>query len=59
MKKPEYWTMFYYGGNLTICSKHYTLPSAERASCKCESVSGAKHVIARIEWCPRKGKKNV
>ena len=57
MKKEEYWTMFYYGGNLTICSKHRGFTAAERASCKCEAKGGAKHIIARIEWCRRIPKK--
>ena len=57
MKKEEYWTMFYYGGNLTICSKHRKFMAAERASCKCEAKGGAKHIIARIEWCRRIPKK--
>jgi len=58
MAKQEYWTTFYYGGNLTFCSKHRSFEAAERAACKCESQSGAKHRIARIEWCPRSTKAN-
>lgn len=54
----EYWTMFYYGGNLTFCSKHRSLEAAECAARKCESQSGAKHHIASIEWCLRSAKSN-
>lgn len=28
--KDEFWTLFYYRGFETICSKHSTLPAAER-----------------------------
>ena len=45
-----YWTMFLYGGNWTICSKHYTYDAAKAACDKCEKVGGAKHRILKVKW---------
>lgn len=46
--KTEFWTMFYYGSSLTICSKHKNYYSAEKAAIKCEKKGGAKHIIAQV-----------
>lgn len=55
MKKPklewiagEYWTVFPYGGNLTLCSRHRSLPAAERAARKCEKAGGFRHRILHV-----------
>ena len=47
--KAEYWTMFYYGGNPTICEKHRSLRAAQRSARACEKVGGALHWIVRAE----------
>lgn len=46
--KDEFWTLFYYGSAETICSKHRTLPAAERLAKACERRGGAKHRIVRV-----------
>lgn len=49
----EYWTMFYYGGELAICSKHKSLLAAERAMRECEKRGGAKHRLLHVQECGR------
>lgn len=53
-KKPVYWTLFRYGGNLTICSKHRTRKAAEREAGRCEASGGARHEIAEVRFLTRK-----
>ena len=47
--KAEYWTMFNYGGNPTICEKHRSLRAAHRSARACEKVGGTPHWIVRVE----------
>ena len=44
----EFWTLFHYGSTETICSKHKTLPKAEKAVRVCERRGGAKHRIVQV-----------
>jgi len=43
-----YWTLFYYGGSESICSKHRSLPAAQKAVKACEKRGGAKHRIVKV-----------
>lgn len=47
--KPVYWTMFRYGGNDTICTKHTSLREAHRSAKRCEKRGGAPHWIVRVD----------
>lgn len=51
--KREFWTLFYYGSNETICSKHSSSAAALRAAAKCERMGGSDHrVIEMVEVIP-------
>lgn len=46
----QFWTLFLYGGNWTICSKHVSFSAANKAAERCEKRGGAKHVIVKVDW---------
>ena len=48
--KVEFWTVFNYGGNDTVCSKHKSLRAAKRAAKACEKRGGAKHRFLKVHW---------
>jgi DNA-binding XRE family transcriptional regulator len=45
----EYWTVFYYGGALTLCSRHRTPEAADRAATRCEKSGGTSHILLYVE----------
>lgn len=47
--KIEYWSMFGYGGNPTICGKHRSLAAAQRAAKTCEKRGGSKHWFLKVQ----------
>jgi len=49
----EYWTVFMYGGSLTMCTRHRSRAAAERAARLCEKAGGAKHRILHVSECGR------
>ena len=50
----EYWSLFMYGGNPTICDKSRTLRAAIKKSLACEKVGGGKHWIVKVDRIPDK-----
>lgn len=49
----EYWTVFYYGSSLTLCSRHRTPEAADRAATKCERRGGSLHKLLYVEELDR------
>ena len=48
MERKEYWALFVYGVNDTICSKHKTYRAAVKAATACEKRCGANHRIVEV-----------
>ena len=48
----QYWTLFYYGSSLMICSRHTTHRAAQRAVRACEKRGGAPHIIIHAVQVP-------
>ncbi len=53
----EYWTVFNYGGLLTLCDRSKSLAAAERKARICERAGGAPHRILYVQECGRSGRK--
>lgn len=49
----EYWTVFYYGSSLTLCSRHRTPEAADKAATQCEKRGGAPHKLLYVEELDR------
>jgi hypothetical protein len=45
----QWWTLFYYGGTETICSKHASISAALAAAARCEKRGGADHRILMVD----------
>ena len=52
-KIKGWWSLFYYGSSLTICSEHRTAAAAEREARRCERRGGARHLIVYVEQVDR------
>lgn len=49
----EYWAVYSYGGNLTICEKAKTAVGARRKASSCERFGGAPHRILYVQEVSR------
>lgn len=49
----EYWTVFSYGGSLTLCEKAKSAISARRKAAACERAGGAPHRILHVQEVAR------
>lgn len=47
--KPDYWVLFNYGGNTTICDKTTSYKDALRSARECELRGGSKHWIVKVQ----------
>jgi len=48
MKKQRFWTIFFYGDAVMLCSKHDSIPAAVKAAKACQKKGGAPHRILAV-----------